>query len=50
MLVKHNYMIEWHKKMLDKTMKKIGLNAYQVAWIAFIKGILFTVIMYELVL
>ena len=43
-------MIEWHKKMLDKTMKKIGLNAYQVAWIAFIKGILFTVIMYELVL
>ena len=43
-------MIKWHKKMLDKTMKKTGLNAYQVAWIAFIKGILLTVIMYELIL
>ena len=43
-------MIKWHKKILDKTMKKIGLNTYQVAWISFIKGILFTVIMYELVL
>ena len=42
-------MIEWHKKMLDKAMKKIGLNSYQVAWIAFIKGVLFTIIIYEFV-
>jgi hypothetical protein len=43
-------MIEWHKKMLDKSMKKIGLNAYQVTWIAFIKGIIITIIVYEFVL
>jgi|TARA_A200000113_G_C8801175_1_gene334162 hypothetical protein len=43
-------MIEWHKNMLDKSMKKIGLNAYQVAWIAFIKGIIITIIIYEFVL
>jgi hypothetical protein len=43
-------MIEWHKNMLDKSMKKIGLNTYQVAWIAFIKGIIITIIIYEFVL
>ena len=43
-------MIEWHKNMLNKSMKKIGLNAYQVAWISFIKGIMITIIIYEFVL
>ena len=43
-------MIKWHKKILDKLMEKIGLNAYQVAWISFLKGILVTAIVYEFVL
>ena len=40
-------MIEWHKNKLDELMKKIGLNAYQVAWISFFKGIVITIIVYE---
>ena len=43
-------MIEWHKNILEKTMKKIGLNTYQVAWISFIKGIVLTAIVYEFVI
>lgn len=40
-------MIEWHKKLLNKLMKVTGLNAYQVAWISFFKGIIIAVIFYE---
>ena len=42
-------MIKWHKKMLGKYMDKFGLNAYQVAWISYIKGIIITVIIYEFI-
>ena len=44
------FMIEYHKNLLDKMMKKIGLNTYQVAWISFLKGIIVTVIIYEFLL
>ena len=45
--VKFLIMIKWHKKQLDKIMKKFGLNTYQIAWISYIKGIIITVILYE---
>ena len=40
-------MIKWHRKQLDKIMKKFGLNTYQIAWISYTKGIIITVIVYE---
>ena len=40
------YMINWHRKILEKLMVKLNLDAYQVAWIAFFKGILISVILY----
>ena len=33
-------MINWHRKILEKLMIKLNLDAYQVAWIAFLKGII----------
>ena len=43
-------MIGWHKKLLYKLMKMTGLNAYQVAWISFFKGIITAVLLYEFLL
>ena len=39
-------MINWHRKILQKFMEKLNLDAYQVAWIAFLKGVLISVIIY----
>ena len=39
-------MINWHRKILQKLMVKLNLDAYQVAWIAFLKGVLISIITY----
>jgi len=33
-------MIKKHREILAKMMTTFGLDAYQVAWIAFIKGVI----------
>jgi hypothetical protein len=32
--------IKWHKNILEKAQETIGLDDYQILWIAFFKGIL----------
>lgn len=39
-------MINWHRKIFEKFMIKLNLDAYQVAWISFFKGILISIISY----
>jgi len=34
--------MNWHKNLVDKTLKSFRLNSYQGMWIAFIKGIIVT--------
>ena len=34
--------MNWHKNLVDKTLKSFGLTSYQGIWIAFIKGIIVT--------
>tara|TARA_Y100000588_G_scaffold363046_1_gene425336 strand:+ start:196 stop:1998 length:1803 start_codon:yes stop_codon:yes gene_type:complete len=34
--------MNWHKNLVDKTLKSFGLTSYQGMWIAFIKGIIVT--------
>jgi hypothetical protein len=33
-------LIEWHKELLNDAADKFGLSAYQITWIAFVKGLL----------
>ena len=34
--------MNWHKNLVDKTLKSFGITSYQGMWIAFIKGIIVT--------
>jgi len=34
-------LIEWHKKILKQTQEKFNISSYQLAWIAFAKGLIF---------
>jgi len=34
-------LIKWHKNLLNLFKRKTGLSDYQIAWIAFAKGLLF---------
>ena len=34
-------LIEWHKNKLKQVQQKLNLSDYQIAWIAFIKGLIF---------
>jgi hypothetical protein len=40
-------MFEWHRKVLNQMMKHLNLDAYQVAWISFLKGVVLTIVFYE---
>ncbi len=40
-------MIEIHKKQLEWWKSKLGLSDYGVAWIAFLKGIIFGMLLYH---
>jgi len=32
-------LIQWHKDLMNNLTDRFGLSAYQVAWIAFLKGV-----------
>tara|TARA_B100001287_G_scaffold275819_1_gene284578 strand:- start:22 stop:162 length:141 start_codon:yes stop_codon:yes gene_type:complete len=38
--------IEWHKKQTEWWMDKLNVGWYGVAWIAFAKGVILTVLFY----
>ncbi len=31
-------LIQWHKDLMNSLADRLGLSAYQVVWIAFLKG------------
>ena len=37
-------MIEWHKRQFNFWKFKLGISVYEMLWIAFVKGILFSLI------
>ena len=43
-------MLNWHKKIMKMVMDKFDLNAYDIALIAYLEGILTAVIIYEFIL
>lgn len=38
--------IKWHKRQTEWWMDKFGIDWYGVAWIAFVKGVILTVLFY----
>lgn len=40
-------MIELHKRYLDWWQSKLGVSNYGVAWIAFVKGLIFGLLVYH---
>ena len=42
-------LIELHKRQVEWWMKKLSISWYGVAWIAWIKGIILTIIVYEII-
>lgn len=41
-------MIEWHKRLLKRMMERLNIDTYQVGWISFLKGVILTIVFYEL--
>ena len=39
-----NKFVEWHKKQTEWWMSKLNVDWYGVAWIAFAKGIILTIL------
>tara|TARA_B100000902_G_scaffold182293_1_gene175085 strand:- start:87 stop:224 length:138 start_codon:yes stop_codon:yes gene_type:complete len=42
-------IIEWHKKLVEDARNQFGLSKYAVMWIAFLKGILVTLLVLALI-
>lgn len=42
-------MIEWHKRLLKQMMVQLNLDTYQLGWISFLEGVVFTIIFYEFI-
>ncbi len=40
-------MIEWHKKYIEYWKKTLNVSNYGIAWISFVKGLLFGLIIYH---
>ena len=40
-------MLKWHKNQLKYWQEKIGLSNYSVAWIGFLKGLIFGLLIYH---
>jgi len=40
-------MIDWHKRQINFWKSKLGMGFYGMLWIAFVKGILFGLILYH---
>jgi len=42
-------IIEWHKKLVEDARNQFGLSKYAVMWIAFLKGIVLTLLVLALI-
>ena len=40
-------MLKWHKKQLEYWQEKLGLSTYLIAWIGFLKGLIFGLLIYH---
>ena len=40
-------MLEWHKKKLKWFQEEFGISNYLVAWLSFIKGLIFGLLIYH---
>jgi len=40
-------MLKWHKKKLDWFQNKLGMSNYAIAWFAFLKGLIFGLLIYH---
>ena len=40
-------MLKWHKKQLKYWQEKFGLSNYSVAWISYVKGLIFGLLIYH---
>ena len=43
-------MLNWHKKQLKYWQEKLGLSTYSVAWLSFLKGLIFGLLIYHFLL
>ena len=37
-------LLQWHRHTLERLRRRLGLTHYQVAWLAFCKGIVLTLL------
>ncbi len=40
-------MLSWHKKILKSYQEKLSLSNYAVAWISYMKGFIFGLLLYH---
>ena len=43
-------MLSWHKQLVETLQEKLGFSNYAIAWISFIKGSIFGLAIYHLLL
>ena len=42
-------MLKWHEKQLYYWVDKLSLSTYSVAWLSFLKGLIFGLLIYHLI-
>jgi len=43
-------IIKWHRKKIDYWQEKLGLSNYTFFWISYLKGLVFGLILYHILL
>ena len=43
-------MLSWHKQLVKTLQEKLGFSNYAIAWISFIKGLIFGLAIYHILL
>ena len=43
-------MIDWHKRQVEFWKSKLGISVYGMLWIAFIKGVIFGLLVHHFVI
>ena len=40
-------IVKWHKKKMDWFQEKLGISNYVIAWLGFLKGLIFGLLAYH---
>ena len=40
-------MLKWHNNLMVRMQKKLGISNYALAWISFLKGLIFGLLIYH---